>query len=102
MSNLHANSLFEHARISKIMNIRLFELSFCMNCQRVLKMSVVFEYCFLSLCLEIGTKENIPISKKKRGKLVNWMQASDIFPRLQIALQKEQSELSSFCNFNLQ
>lgn len=56
-------------------------------------MSVIFECCFLSLCLEIGDKENIPVSKKKRGKLVNWMHASDIFPRLQIALQKEQFEL---------
>lgn len=75
------------------MSVHVFELPFWMNCQRVLKISVIFEYCFLSLCLEIGTKENIPISKKKRGKLLNWMQASDIFPRLQIALQKEQFEL---------
>lgn len=64
-----------------------------MNCRRALKMSVIFECCFLSLCLEIRDKENIPVSKKKRGKLVNWMHASDIFPRLQIALQKEQFEL---------
>lgn len=54
-------------------------------------MSIVFEYCFLSLCLEIGDKEIIPISKRR--KLVNWMQASDIFPGLQVALWREQFEL---------
>lgn len=52
-------------------------------------MSVIFEHRFLSLCLEIWAKENIPISKVKREKLVNWMQAPGISSRLQTALQKE-------------
>lgn len=65
-------------------------------------MLVIFEHHFLSLCLEIGAKENIPISKTKREKLVNWMQAPDISPSLQTALQKEWFELQSLCNFNLQ
>lgn len=85
VSCLRSNLVFEHAVISEIMRVHSFELSMQMNCQGVTL--VVFEYCFLSPNLVIGVKK-IFLSEGKECKPRSWTLASDIFPKLQVALPK--------------